>query len=152
MDQKLLALIATLLLPMLLPLLIGRAGIRVPKRKWAVWYVFWVVLASLLAFQIFTIEHILWVEPTHIDFGQDLKEISFFVSNNGSGVIRWVVEGSIPPWLQVDPLRGDTVGGEKDFVRVSLNRTALDPGRSSVDLYIAGRAGENETITITASK
>jgi hypothetical protein len=149
-NSKLLGLLATLLIPVLLPVLISKAGIRVPARKWVVWYIFWIVLASLIAWQIFTIEHILHVEPTHLEFGEDAGERQLLITNNGTGVIRWEIQGPALDWVEFRP-SSDAVGAEDEIVRVLLNRSAVPPGRSVVTFFVVGRAGENQTITLGVS-
>ena len=149
-NSKLLALLATLLLPTLLPILIGRAGIRVPARKWAVWYVFWAVLAVLIVWQIYTIHHVLHVEPVHLDFGEDLSEMSMVVTNNGTGVIRWEITGPDLDWVEFRP-SADAVGSERDVVKVILDRSKVPPGETTVAFFVVGREGENGTIRVSVS-
>jgi hypothetical protein len=149
-NSKLLGLLATLLIPALLPVLIGKAGIRVPARKWAVWYIFWIVLASLIAWQIFTIEHILHVEPTHLEFGEDANERQLLITNNGTGVIRWEIRGPGLDWVEFRP-DSDAVGAEEDVVKVVLNRSAVPAGRTVLTYFVVGREGENQTVTVGIS-
>ena len=147
LNSKLLGLLATLLIPLLLPLLIRKYGLKVPARKWAVWYLFWIILASLVTFQIYTIKHEMLVAPTILDFGEEETEISMTITNNGSGVIRWKIERPAYEWIDVVPDSG-AVGAELDVVSVSVNRTLVPPGPTNVRLYVIGRAGENATVMI----
>jgi hypothetical protein len=146
-NEKLLALLATLLIPMLLPLLIRKYGLKVPQRKWAVWYAFWIVLASLVVYQIFTIKHELIVEPKVLDFGGEETELEMIITNNGSGVIRWEVQGPAVGWISIFPDDG-AVGSEKDIVVVTVNRTILPPEPINFRLDVVGRAGENESVMV----
>jgi len=146
-NEKLLALLATLLIPMLLPLLIRKYGLKVPPRKWAVWYAFWIVLASLVVYQIFTIKHELLVEPEVLDFGGEETELEMIITNNGSGVIRWEIQSPAVGWISVVPDSG-AVGSEKDIVLVTVNRSGIPPEPVNFKLNVVGRAGENESVMV----
>jgi hypothetical protein len=147
LNTKIIGLLATLLIPFLLPLLIRKYGLKVPARKWVVWYIFWIVLASLVAYQIFTIRHDLLVIPTTLDFGESETEMSLTVTNNGTGVIRWEISKPGLNWISVVPDSG-AVGAEKDIVTISINRSMVPQGPINVKFHVVGRAGENATVTV----
>ena len=147
MNSKILRLLATLLIPLLLPLLIRKYGLKVPARKWVVWYIFWIILASLVTYQIFTIKHEMLVEPMVLDFGEGETEMTVVITNNGSGVIRWEIRKPAYQWISVFPDSG-AVGAELDVVTVSINRSQVPPGPTNVRLNVIGRAGENATILV----
>lgn len=146
MDPKVIGLLAAMLIPMLLPFFLRRYGIRVPARKWAVWYIFWAFLASMVIFQIYTIEHVLVVEPRSIEFGSGENTTEIFIANNGSGAIRWDIERNVS-WLLFEPNSG-RVGNNQERVEVSLNRSALPPGVISTQFLIAGRQGERSLVEV----
>jgi hypothetical protein len=147
LNTKIIGLLATLLIPFLLPLLIRKYGLKVPARKWVVWYLFWIILASLVAYQIFTIRHDLLVEPTTLDFGEEETEMTLIITNNGTGVIRWEISKPGLSWIRVIPESG-AVGAEKDIVSISVNRSNVPPGPVNVELHVVGRAGENASVTV----
>jgi hypothetical protein len=144
--NKLLALVGTLLIPMLLPIFIKKYGLTVPARKWVVWYAFWLVMASLVAVQILTMEHVLSVEPRMLDFGQEVDEISIVVANTGSGVIRWDIQNDLG-WISFFPISG-AVGTNRETVRVTVDRSLLSQGTTSGSFLVVGRTGENATVEI----
>ncbi len=146
MESKLIPLFAALLIPMLLPIFIRKFGIKVPAKKWAVWYAFWIFLAFMVAFQIYTIEHILVVEPDTIRFGAGENRTSIFISNNGSGVIKWSIETNAS-YLLFDP-QSDSVAGGRDEVLVELNRSALGPQTRTGKFLVVGESGERSEVTV----
>jgi hypothetical protein len=147
LNTKIIGLLATLLIPFLLPLLIRKYGLKVPARKWVVWYIFWIVLAILVAYQIFTIQHDLVVEPTTLDFGEKETEMTLTITNNGTGVIRWEISKPGLGWINVVPESG-AVGADKDIVSISINRSSVPAGPINVKFLVVGRAGENASVTV----
>ncbi len=150
MNPNVVGLFATLLIPLLLPLFTRRYGLKIPRRKWVVWYGFWIVLAVLILVQIATMKHILSVEPRLLEFGPQQSEAEIVIANNGTGTIRWEVQGN-PVWLTVAPSSG-IVSTEKDVVRVMLDRSKIPNGLSTARFFVVGRRGENVTVDVRVAR
>ncbi len=150
MNANMLGLFATLLIPLLLPLFTKKYGLRIPARKWAVWYAFWFVLAGLIVVQIVTMKHILSVEPRLLDFGAHQSEMTIVIANNGSGTIKWKIQGN-PSWLTVTPSSG-LVSTDKDTAKVALDRSKLPSGNSTAEFFVVGKQKENATVEVRVLK
>lgn len=145
-NPNVLGLFATLLIPLLLPLFTRKYGLRIPARKWAVWYVFWFVLAGLIIVQIMTMKHILSVEPRLLDFGAGQSEMAIVIANNGTGTIKWMIQDN-PSWLTVTPSSG-LVSTDKDTVKVTLDRSRIPSGNLTAEFFVVGKRKENATVEV----
>jgi len=124
--------------------------LKVPRRKWVVWYLFWIVLASLVTFQIFTMKHILSVQPAVLDFGSDARAMNIVIANNGTGVIKWEIESNLS-WIGFEPASGG-VSTEKDIVKVTVNRSMVDVGTTTGKFAVVGRKGEKAIVEVRVKK
>ncbi len=150
MESKVLTLLLTLLIPLiLLPLLFRRWGLTVPRRKWAVWYFFWILLASLILLQISVMKHVLVVKPSVLEFPVGQDEGSVTVANNGTGVIKWSVKIQ-SPWIEVSPLKG-AVSTNKEVLTVRINRSAIPPGVREGSFVVDGKPFGNVTVVVRVS-
>jgi len=150
MNPNILGLFATLLIPLLLPLFTRKYGLQIPTRKWAVWYAFWFVLAGLIVVQITTMKHVLSVQPRVLDFGAHESEMTIVIANNGTGTIKWTIQGN-PDWLTVTPDSG-LVSTDKDSAKVAVNRSRIPSGTSTASFYVVGKQQENATVEVSVLK
>ena len=150
MDPKILGLVVALLVPLLLPLFTRKYGLKIPPRKWVVWYLFWIFLTSLVIFQIYTMEHILSVQPNNLDFGPNGTEMSIMIANNGTGLIKWRIQSNLT-WLTITPDSG-RVSTDRDKVKVLVNRTKIGAGTTTGNFSVIGEREEKVTVKVTVSK
>ncbi len=85
------------------------------------------------------------VEPTTLNFGTDLTELEFEISNDGSflSVLQWTITPQ-QDWITCDPTSGQsgTLGFGNQTVTVTIDRNALSPGQNT-GIILAGNEDPN---------
>jgi hypothetical protein len=82
----------------------------------------------------------LQLSPTYLEFGPELEELSFNMSNTGGGHLSWDLEVS-PGWLQASQECGEVEPGHSNRISVMVNRTGLDPGAYEHSLSVRSNGG-----------
>ena len=90
-------------------------------------------------------EPVLSVTQNSLDFGTAETNLTFGINNTGTGTLNWDIEDD-QDWITVNPDSGSTTT-ETDIITVTVDRTGLDPGSYSGNIYITSNGG-NATIGI----
>lgn len=93
---------------------------------------------------------IMKIEPESLDFGKDLDEISFTISNIGKSELHWNVGEIKENCLSVTPMEGKLAAGESQTVKVVLDRNKMKEELNTV-LTISDE-NTQKNISITAQK
>lgn len=65
------------------------------------------------------------IEPEILDFGKDINEASFTISNTGKGELNWNMEAINENSLSVTPTEGKIAAGSSQTVNVQLDRDKM---------------------------
>lgn len=90
------------------------------------------------------------IEPESLDFGKDLDEVSFTISNIGKSELSWNVGEIKESCLSVTPMEGKLAAGESQTVKVVLDRSNMEEEINTV-LTISDE-NTQKNISITAQK
>jgi len=82
------------------------------------------------------------VEPTSLDFGTTLTQLTFDITNTGTGTLTWDVTPQ-EPWITVDPASGETTT-ETDTITVTVDRSGLSPGHYTGTVSVTSNGGEQD--------
>lgn len=93
---------------------------------------------------------IMKIEPESLDFGKDLDEISFTISNIGKSELHWNAGEIKENCLSVTPMEGKLAVGESQTVKVVLDRNKMKEELNTV-LTISDE-NTQKNISITAQK
>lgn len=93
---------------------------------------------------------IMKIEPESLDFGKDLDEISFTISNIGKSELHWNAGEIKENCLSVTPMEGKLAAGESQTVKVVLDRNKMKEELNTV-LTISDE-NTQKNISITAQK
>lgn len=93
---------------------------------------------------------IMKIEPESLDFGKDLDEISFTISNIGKSELHWNAGEIKENCLSVTPMEGKLATGESQTVKVVLDRNKMKEELNTV-LTISDE-NTQKNISITAQK
>ncbi|MFC1573058.1 SUMF1/EgtB/PvdO family nonheme iron enzyme [Candidatus Eisenbacteria bacterium] len=85
-------------------------------------------------------EPVLMVSADNLDFGDHLTEMTFTISNAGSGTLDWTVAVDTS-WLAASSESGSTAA-ETDTISVTMDRTGLDAGDYSGTVTVTPNVGE----------
>lgn len=91
---------------------------------------------------------IMKIEPESLDFGKDLDEVSFTISNIGKSELSWNAGEIKESCLSVTPMEGKLAVGESQTVKVVLDRNNMKEELSTV-LTISDK-NTQKNISITA--
>jgi formylglycine-generating enzyme required for sulfatase activity len=80
-------------------------------------------------------------------FGTDLSDITFTLSNGGSGTLTWTAAGD-QSWFTLNPASGTTTT-ETDSIKVTVDRTGLNPGDYTGEITITPDVGDAATLGLT---
>lgn len=90
------------------------------------------------------------IEPESLDFGKDLDEVSFTISNIGKSELNWNAGEIKESCLSVTPMEGKLAAGESQTVKVVLDRSNMEEEINTV-LTISDE-NTQKNISITAQK
>ena len=90
------------------------------------------------------------IEPESLDFGKDLDEVSFTISNIGKSELSWNAGEIKENCLSVTPMEGKLAAGESQTVKVVLDRSNMEEEINTV-LTISDE-NTQKNISITAQK
>lgn len=90
------------------------------------------------------------IEPESLDFGKDLDEVSFTISNIGKSELNWNAGEIKENCLSVTPMEGKLAAGESQTVKVVLDRSNMEEEINTV-LTISDE-NTQKNISITAQK
>lgn len=93
---------------------------------------------------------IMKIEPESLDFGKDLDEVSFTISNIGKSELNWNADEIKESCLSVTPMEGKLAAGESQTVKVVLDRSNMEEEINTV-LTISDE-NTQKNISITAQK
>lgn len=93
---------------------------------------------------------IMKIEPESLDFGKDLDEVSFTISNIGKSELNWNADEIKESCLSVTPMEGKLAVGESQTVKVVLDRSNMKEELNTV-LTISDE-NTQKNISITAQK
>ena len=88
------------------------------------------------------------IEPESLDFGKDLDEVSFTISNIGKSELNWNAGEIKESCLSVTPMEGKLAAGESQTVKVVLDRNNMKEEPNTV-LTISDK-NTQKNISITA--
>lgn len=88
------------------------------------------------------------IEPELLDFGKDLDEVSFTISNIGKSELNWNAGEIKESCLSVTPMEGKLAAGESQTVKVVLDRNNMKEELNTV-LTISDK-NTQKNISITA--
>ncbi|WP_288354460.1 carboxypeptidase regulatory-like domain-containing protein [uncultured Bacteroides sp.] len=90
------------------------------------------------------------IEPDILDFGKDINEASFTISNTGKGELSWNVEEIKENSLTVTPTEGKITAGSSQTVNVQLDRDKMPEELNATLTVSDGKT--HKTIQITGQK
>lgn len=90
------------------------------------------------------------IEPDILDFGKDINEASFTISNTGKGELSWNVEEIKENSLTVTPTEGKITAGSSQTVNVQLDRDKMPEELNATLTVSDGKT--HKTIHITGQK
>lgn len=90
------------------------------------------------------------IEPNILDFGKDINEASFTISNTGKGELSWNVEEIKENSLTVTPTEGKITAGSSQTVNVQLDRDKMPEELNATLTVSDGKT--HKTIQITGQK
>lgn len=93
---------------------------------------------------------IMKIEPESVDFGKDLDEVSFIISNIGKSELNWNADEIKESCLSVIPMEGKLAAGESQTVKIILDRNNMEEALNTV-LTISDE-NIKKNISITAQK
>ncbi|WP_304201956.1 carboxypeptidase regulatory-like domain-containing protein [Phocaeicola plebeius] len=93
---------------------------------------------------------IMKIEPELLDFGKELDEVSFTISNIGKSELNWNAGEIKESCLSVTPMEGKLAAGESQTVKVVLDRSNMKEELNTV-LTISDE-NTQKNISITAQK
>ncbi len=86
------------------------------------------------------------VSPITLDFGRSEIQMSFYITNSGTGMLTWNITDD-KAWISADPQSG-TTETETDEIVVTLDRLGHSPGTYAGTITVSSDGG-NENITVT---
>ena len=102
-------------------------------------------------FTVSTFTPVLEVNPSSLDFGSEYVTKKIDISNQGTGVLDWVVTAK-EEWMSVDQGSGSTDEGKTNAVTVMVDRSAVtELGTYSDELSITSNGG-NATVSVAMKK
>jgi len=82
------------------------------------------------------------VSTNSLDFGESLLELSFNITNSGSGTLNWNINKNCSWITNINPASGSTTT-ETDEILISVNREGLAPGNYSEPITIESNGGSS---------
>lgn len=90
---------------------------------------------------------IMKIEPELLDFGKDLDEVSFTISNIGKSELNWNAGEIKESCLSVTPMEGKIAAGESQTVKVVLDRNNMEEELNTVLTISDENTKKNISIT-----
>lgn len=90
---------------------------------------------------------IMKIEPESLDFGKDLDEVSFTISNIGKSELNWNADEIKESCLSVTPMEGKLAVGESQTVKVVLDRSNMKEELNTVLTISDENTQKNISIT-----
>lgn len=90
---------------------------------------------------------IMKIEPELLDFGKDLDEVSFIISNIGKSELNWNADEIKESCLSVTPMKGKLAVGESQTVKVILDRNNMKEELNTVLTISDENTQKNISIT-----
>lgn len=90
---------------------------------------------------------IMKIEPESLDFGKDLDEVSFTISNIGKSELNWNADEIKESCLSVTPMEGKLAVGENQTVKVVLDRSNMKEELNTVLTISDENTQKNISIT-----
>lgn len=90
---------------------------------------------------------IMKIEPESLDFGKDLDEVSFTISNIGKSELNWNADEIKESCLSVTPMEGKLAAGESQTVKVVLDRSNMKEELNTVLTISDENTQKNISIT-----
>jgi len=90
------------------------------------------------------------VDPLELDFGPQIDQLSFTITNTGSAALTWAIDGpALPSWVAIaaQDMAGGLEAGANKTIIVSANRDTLGPGALTGQLEI-GSDGGSESVAL----
>jgi len=89
----------------------------------------------------------LTVVTTYLDFGTEVTEQTFMITNDGDGTLEWSIYTG-DDWISITPSAGSTTT-ETDVILVTVNRSGLVAGSYEGEIAISPTSGTAKTISIS---
>ncbi len=86
------------------------------------------------------------VYPISLDFSTSETEMTFYVSNTGTGLLTWNITDD-KPWISVDPQSG-TTESEIDEITVTIDRLGQSSGTYAGTVSVSSDGG-NQSVTVS---
>ncbi|RKX17687.1 MAG: hypothetical protein DRP51_10430, partial [Candidatus Zixiibacteriota bacterium] len=86
------------------------------------------------------------VSHTKLLFRTHLTDISFYITNAGSGTLTWSISNN-QSWLSLSPLSGNSTT-EADTINAVVDRTGLEPGDYVDTVFISSDGGIIEILVL----
>ncbi len=90
------------------------------------------------------------VSKTELDFASEYNELTFDVSNTGTGTLTFNIT-SDANWITVTPNSGSITADEKSTIKVSINRALLSPGINTGKITVDGGKGGKAEVVVKAN-
>ena len=90
---------------------------------------------------------ILEVNTTSLDFGNDLTNLNFTISNTGDDVLNWNISDN-QEWIEVSQSTGSTNPNGSNNIIVTVDRSELDPNTYNGIISITSNGG-NQNVNVT---
>lgn len=88
--------------------------------------------------------------PNMLDFGNDVTNLTFEISNPGIAALKWQLAENAS-WLSCNPTSGTTNPSEKSSVVVTVDRTGLERGSYSQSIAVSSEGGGSAIINVKMS-
>lgn len=88
------------------------------------------------------------VSPESLDFGTEITELSFTISNSGGQTLEWSITYDLPGWLEISPTDGQNSSGDQKSISVSVDRSGLDPGTYRHTVSVTSNGG-SDSVSVT---
>ncbi len=83
-----------------------------------------------------------------LDFGGSQTEMTFNISNSGTGVLNWTLTDDAD-WLSITPASGANTAGETDQVTATVDRTGLAENSYDATITVSFDDGDDVTVAVT---
>ncbi len=90
---------------------------------------------------------ILQVNTTSLDFGDNLTNLSFMISNTGDEVLNWNISDN-QTWIEVSQTNGSTNPNGSNNINVTVDRNGLTNGTHTGEINITSDGGDH-TINVS---
>jgi len=81
-----------------------------------------------------------------LNFGEETTELSFIISNSGTGELNWTLSSG-NSWLSANPTSG-TITTNTETITVNVSRAGLSPNTYTGSIFIDSNGGD-QTVSVT---